>query len=73
MLEKENLTIDYIKGALYLSNGEEVSFTLSEDGFTQSGLEKEKLGLTQPLLEALSTTFAEQVFEMEEGINLKKI
>jgi hypothetical protein len=59
--EIENLTIDYIQGEFYLSNGERVSFTLSKDGFSQSGLDKEKLGFTQPVLEALSKTFAERV------------
>jgi hypothetical protein len=67
MEEKEKLKIEYIQGKLYLSNGEEVSFTLDEDGFSQGGLEKEKLGFTQPFLEALSQTFAEQVYEMEES------
>ncbi|MDR1792064.1 MAG: hypothetical protein LBR36_01270 [Bacteroidales bacterium] len=64
--EIETLKVDYIKGELYLSNGEKVSFTLSEDGFSQWGLDKEKLGFTQPILEALSQTFAEQIYEMEE-------
>jgi hypothetical protein len=66
MIENENLTVEYIKGELFLSNGEKVSFTLDETGFTQNGLEKEKLWFTNPILEALSKTFAEQVFELEE-------
>ena len=65
----ENITAEYIKGELFLSNGEKVSFTLDETGFIQNGLEKEKLWLTHPILEALSKTFAEEVFEIEERNN----
>jgi len=43
MEEKDNLTLKYIKGQLVLSNGKEVYFTTDEEGFSQWGLEKEKL------------------------------
>jgi len=69
MNENKNLTIKYISGELFLSNGEKVNFTLDETGFIQNGLEKEKLWLTKPILEALSQTFAEEVFEIEERNN----
>ena len=67
MSENENLTIKYVQGELHLSNGEKVSFTIDEDGFYQWGLEKEKLGFTQPVLQAMSMAFAEEKFEIEES------
>ena len=57
--------IEYIKGTIYLSDGNEVSFYMDETGFEQSGLEKDKLWFTQPFLEALSRTYAEQIFEID--------
>jgi hypothetical protein len=66
-MKNEYITVEYIKGELFLSNGQKVSFTLDETGFTQNGLEKEKLWFTHSILEALSKTFAEQVFEIEES------
>ena len=62
MIKDENITVEYIKGELFLSNGEKVSFTLDETGFIQNGLEKEKLWSTKPILEALSQTFAEETY-----------
>ena len=67
MEENDNLTLKYIKGQLILSNGEEVSFTIDEEGFSQWGLEKEKLGFTQHVMEALSNAFAEQAHIIEES------
>jgi len=64
--DDDNLNIYYIRGELFLTNGEKVSFEISEEGFSQWGLKKEKLGFTEPVLEALSNTFAEQKLEIEE-------
>ena len=66
MKNNNTLKIEYIKGQIFLSNGNEVSFYIDENGFRQNGLEKDKLWFTQPFLEALSKTYAEQVFEIEE-------
>ena len=62
MIKDKNLTVEYIKGELFLSNGKKVYFTLDETGFIQNGLEKEKLWFTKPILEALSQTFAEEAY-----------
>ena len=66
MKENENVTIEHIQGELYLSNGKKASFTLDEGGFVQWGLDKEELGFTQSVLDALSKAFAEETFLQKE-------
>jgi len=66
-MRKDNTPrIEYIKGQIFLSNGDEVSFYMDENGFQQNGLERDKLWFTEPLLCALSKAYAEQIFEIND-------
>jgi hypothetical protein len=67
MKKEENILVEYLEGKIHLSSGEEATFCIDSCGFQINGLEKDILYKLNPIMDALSQTFAEQVYEMEES------